>query len=140
MTQTLAFLHYLGLMLGAAGGFASSVIMRRAAGLPPDEARPLRELGPVLANMSAAGLALLWLTGLALLWLAWGGPGDMSVWFWVKMAFVVALTLVIGLIHHAYADIRRGNTAAAARLPLLGPLAGVCSILAVLFAVIAFNG
>lgn len=140
MTQALVFLHLLGLMLGAAGGFASNLIMVRARAEPPEQARPMRALGPMLANMSGAGLVLLWLTGLALLWREWDGPADMPIWFWVKMAFVVALTLVLALIHHAYADIRRGNAAASARLPLLGPLAGFSTLLAVLFAVIAFTG
>jgi len=51
----------------------------------------------------------------------------------------VALTALVGLIHLTYADIRKGNTAAATRLPKLGPLAGLSSLLAVLFAVYAFT-
>jgi hypothetical protein len=93
-------------MLGAAGGFASAVIMRRALVLPADEARVVRGLGPILAKMSATGVAILWVTG---------------------------------LIHMTYVEIRKGNVVLAARLPKLGPMAGVSALLAVLFAVVAFG-
>ena len=39
----------------------------------------------------------------------------------------------------SYAEIRRGNMAAAARLPKLGPVAGVSALLAVLTAVFTFS-
>jgi hypothetical protein len=62
------FLHFFGLMVGAAGGMASGVIMRRAASLGPDEARTIRGLGPLLHNVSVVGIAILWITGLILVW------------------------------------------------------------------------
>jgi hypothetical protein len=54
--------------------------------------------------------------------------------FWVKFAFVLAVTVATGLIHATCAQVKRGNTAAAARLPRLGPMAGISALLA-LFAV-----
>ena len=54
MNQSLLFLHLVGLMLGAAGGFASAVIMRRALAMPADEAKVVRSLGPILAKVSLA--------------------------------------------------------------------------------------
>jgi hypothetical protein len=39
-----------------------------------------------------------------------------------------------------YGEVRRGNPAAAARLPKLGPVAGVSALLAVLAAVFTFSG
>jgi len=83
---------------------------------------------------------ILWITGLALVWGKWGGFGSLPGMFWVKLAFVITLTVVIGLIHQAYAALRRGDASAAARLPKLGPAAGVSSVLAVLFGVLAFAG
>ena len=46
---------------------------------------------------------------------------------------------MVGLIHMTYAEIRKGNVAVAARLPKLGPMAGISALLAVLFAVLAFS-
>ena len=139
MNEALLFLHFFGLMLGAAGGFASAIIMRRALVLPVDEAKVLRGLGPTLANVSATGLAVLWVTGLIMVWTKWSGLASLPQIFWVKAIFILSLTVVVGLIHMTYGEIRKGNVALAARLPKLGPMAGISALLAVLFAVLAFN-
>jgi phosphoglycerol transferase MdoB-like AlkP superfamily enzyme len=139
VNQILLFLHFVGLMLGATGGFGSALVMRRAQGMAPDAAQTLRQLGPTLANLSAAGVALLWITGLVMVWSQWDGPGSLPGLFWLKFVFVLTLTAAVALIHMTYADIRRGNAAAAARLPKLGPVAGVSALLAVLFACFAFS-
>ena len=89
--------------------------------------------------MSAIGVALLWVTGIVPVWSKWGGFGHLPGLFWIKAVFIVTLTVVVGLIHMTYARIRKGNLAVAARLPKLGPLAGVSAILAVLYAVFAFS-
>ena len=132
------FLHFFGLMLGAAGGMSSAIIMRRAASLPPEQGQVIRGLGPVLANVSAAGVIVLWITGLIMVWSKWNGIGSLPTLFWVKFIFVVTLTAAAIAIHMTYADVRKGNTAAAARLPKLGPIAGLSALLATFFAVFAF--
>ena len=139
MNEALLFLHFFGLMLGAAGGFASAVIMRRALVLPADDARAVRGLGPILAKVSLIGLAFMWASGLILVWSKWGGIASLPDMFWVKAIFILSLTVVVGLIHMTYAEIRKGNMALAARLPKLGPMAGISALLAVLVAVLAFN-
>jgi hypothetical protein len=139
MNEALLFLHFVGLMLGAAGGFASAIIMRRALVLPVDEAKVLRGLGPILSKVSATGVTVLWATGLILVWSKWGGLESLPQMFWVKAIFILSLTVMTALIQLTYAEIRKGNPAAAARLPKFGPMAGVSALLAVLFAVLAFN-
>jgi hypothetical protein len=139
MNEALLFLHFVGLMLGAAGGFASAIIMRRALVLPAEEAKVLRGLGPTLSKVSAAGVAVLWITGLIMVWTKWDGFGSLPQMFWVKAIFIVSLTVMTALIQLTYAEIRKGNPAAAARLPKFGPMAGISALLAVLFAVLAFN-
>jgi len=140
MNAFLLFLHFFGLMLGAAGGFASGILMRRAAGMPPAEAMTIRGLGPMLAHVSGIGLVLLWVTGLIMVWSKYDGLASLPSLFWVKFVFVVLLTLASGAIHMTYAQIRRTkNPALATRLAVLGPSAGVSSTLAVLFAAFAFN-
>jgi hypothetical protein len=139
MNEALLFLHFVGLMLGAAGGFASAVIMRRALVLPADEAKVVRGLGPILSKVSAIGVAVLWVTGLIMVWTKWDGFGSLPQMFWIKAIFIVSLTVMTALIQLTYAEIRKGNPAAAARLPKFGPMAGISALLAVLFAVLAFN-
>ena len=140
MNQVLLFLHFVGLMLGATGGFGSALIMRRAVAAGPEAGGQLRALGPMLANVSAVGLALMWASGLVLVWSRWGGPGNLPGLFWLKFVFVLSLTAAAVAIHATYAEVKRGNLAAAARLPKLGPVAGVSSLLAVLTAVFTFSG
>ena len=139
MNQFILFLHFVGLMMGAAGGFGSAVIMRRALALPADEAKVVRGLGPILANVATVGLSLLWVTGLILVWSKWDGFGNLPKLFWVKAVFTVSLTVMHGLVLMTYAEIRKGNVALAARLPKLGPMGGISALLAVLFAALAFS-
>lgn len=139
MTDILLALHFLGLMMGAGGGFGSMVTMRVAAKQAPEIAAAMRTPGPAFARFSAMGLALMWVTGLALVWLTYRGFTGMSTMFWVKMLFVATLTFAAIATELTYARIKRGDAAAAARLPVLGPIAGMSSLLAVLFAVFAFH-
>ena len=139
MNDFILFLHFAGLMIGAAGGLASGVLMRKALTMPVDEAKIIRAQGPLLAMVAAIGVALLWVTGLILVWSKWDGLASLPGLFWIKLIFVVALTALVGMTHMTYAEIRKGNPAVAARLPKLGPASGVASLLAVLFAVYAFN-
>ena len=139
MNQFILFLHFVGLMMGAAGGFGRAVIMRRALALPADEAKAVRGLGPILANVATVGLSLLWVTGLILVWSKWDGFGSLPKLFWVKAVFILSLTVVQGLVLMTYAEIRKGNVALAARLPKLGPMGGISALLAVLFAALAFS-
>ena len=139
MNQFILFLHFVGLMMGAAGGFGSAVIMRRALALPADEAKVVRGLGPILANVATVGLSLLWVTGLILVWSKWDGFGSLPKLFWVKTVFILSLTVVQGLVLMTYAEIRKGNVALAARLPKLGPMGGISALLPVLFAALAFS-
>lgn len=139
MNEALLFLHFFGLILGAGPGAAMNVIVRRAAAAPPEQAQALRALGPILANVSAIGIALLWITGVILVWSKWSGPENLPSFFWIKLLFVVLVTIFAGLTHMTYGQVRRGNAAAAARLAIFGPATGISALLAVLFAVIAFN-
>jgi hypothetical protein len=140
MNPLLLFVHFLGLMLGATGGFASAIVMRRAGTAGPAAAVPLRELGPILARVSLTGLVLMWASGLVLVWSRWGGLDGLPRLFWLKFVFVLSLTAATIAIHLTYAAIRRGDGAAAARLPKLGPAAGVSALLAVLTAAYTFSG
>jgi hypothetical protein len=139
MIDIILFLHLLGLMMGAGGGFGSMVVMRIALSRPPEQQGVLRSVGPALGRLSLAGLVVMLATGVALVYAKYGGFGVMPQLFWVKMVFVASLTAAAFAIELTYAAVKEGNAAAAARLPALGPWAGVSSLLAVLFAVLAFH-
>lgn len=136
----LLILHFVGLMLGAAGGIGATVVMRHALSLPPEQGDIIRSAGPALSGMSMAGLILMLVTGFALWAIKYElAFATMPAMFWVKMVFVTTLTIASIMIQLAHRDVKRGNAAAATRLPRFGPMAGISSLLAVLFAVLAFH-
>jgi hypothetical protein len=139
MTDLFLFFHLLGLMMGAGGGFGSMIAARTALTRPPEQAAVLRSLGPALASFSAAGLVLMLATGFALVFIKYGSFAALPSLFWVKLLFVTTLTIAAVMTRLTYGQIKAGNAAVAARLPILGPIAGLSSILAVLFAVLAFH-
>ena len=113
--------------------------MRYALSLPPEQGNVVRGAGPALARLSAFGLVLMLLSGGALVQGKYGGFSAMPTMFWVKLVFVATLTLAVVLIEVTYAQVKKGNAAAAANLPRLGPLAGISALLAVIFASLAFH-
>ena len=137
MHGLLLFLHLFGLMVAATGGFGSGIVMAQAMRRPADQAQTLRSLGPLFANFTAAGLVILWITGPLMVWLVY--DGSVPSLFWVKFVFVVILTVLVGLTHMTYAQIRRTkNPALASRLMIIGPASGVTTLLVVLFAAYTF--
>ena len=138
MLDALLTVHLIGLMLGAGGGFGSMVAMRYAGSIPAEQQPVIRGLTPLLARVALVGLVLLWITGV---WMIadMGGAEGLPWTFWAKMTFVTTLTLAAIGTEVTYAQVKRGNAKAAARLPILGPIAGISSLLAVGFAVFTFH-
>lgn len=140
LLDALLIVHFVGLMLGAGGGFGSALAAGYAKTLAGEQAQTVKALGPRLANMSMAGLVLMYISGIALLVLKYGGNlGVMPMMFWIKLVFVGTLTLAACAIIFTYGQIRRGNGAVEKRLPVLGPIAGMSSLAAVVFAVLTFH-
>jgi hypothetical protein len=88
--------------------------------------------------MSLAGPALLWLTGVSLVLTRYHITA-LPVMFWFKIGFVLLLTVAAVSIELIYARVKKGDAKAAALLPSLGPMAGISSLMAVIFAVLAFH-
>jgi len=135
----LLIIHFVGLMMGAGGGLGSTVVMAHARALPPEQAGPVRAIGPALAHLSTLGLVLLLITGPAMVSMKYGGFSAMPMMFWIKLVFAGTLALAAILIEVTYAQVKRGNAKAAGLLPKLGPMAGISSLLAVIFAALAFH-
>lgn len=138
--DTLLIVHLIGLMMGAGGGLGSTVAAAYASSLQPEQASVIRGLSPNLARLSTVGLVLMLLTGVSLMILKHNGDvAGMPPLFWVKMLFVTTLTIAVILIEMTHAQVKKGNTAAAARLPRFGPMAGMSAFLTVIFAVLTFH-
>lgn len=142
MNTTLLVLHLLGFGAGFAMSAGNNIAMMLAARAPAEEAAGLRRFSPVMLNVGGTGLVVLWITGPILLWTKYGGASGIALlpWaFWAKIACVVLLTVLFGLIHMTLAKIKRGDTALAARIPLYARTGAAILLLIVIFAVLAFN-
>lgn len=131
--------HIIGLMMGAGGGFGSMISQREALKRSADQAAVLRSIGPALASFSFVGLIVMWITGLALVFLKYGGFGALPQMFWIKFIFITTLTLAAVATQVLYGQARAGNSIAATRVPAFGQIAGISSLLAVIFAALAFH-
>jgi uncharacterized protein YqgC (DUF456 family) len=141
MDDVLLVLHFIGLMLGAGGGFGSMATAAYAGKLPADQQGLVRGLSPILGRMSSIGLVVMLVTGFGMLSVKYNNfqGVDVPVTFWVKMVFVTTLTLAAITVELTYAAMKKGDAKAASRLPVLGPIAGVSSLLAVAFAALTFH-
>jgi len=139
LNQLLLILHFLGLALGLSTSFANMVMGALIAKAPPAEKAVLGRFPPVMSRVGGGGLVLLWATGLTLVFTKWGGFGSLPWQFHAKLTAVVLLTGVVGYVHALQAKAGRGDMAAAARIPSVGKVATVLAIVAVIFAVLAFD-
>lgn len=139
LNQLLLFLHFLGLGLGATSAFAGPVIGTLIRNAPEAERPILARVPAMLSHVSGAGLLLLWATGLVLVFTKWGGFASLPWQFHVKLTLVVLLTGTVGMIHAHQAKAKRGDRAAAARIPTIGLVATTLTVLTVLFAVLTFD-
>lgn len=131
--------HFLGLAMGFAAGFGNMVMMGLIAKAKAADAVVLSRFPPAIARVSNIGLVLLWITGVILVLIRWNGLASLSVMFWIKMVAVVALTGLAIVMHRLMGRARKGDIRAARQMPLLGRLAGVSALMALIFAVLAFH-
>ncbi len=139
METALLIVHYLSFVAGAGGALVSYLVIRRIAARPAEEAAILRQIPPMISNVAVAALTLLWVTGIALVYVRHGGFAAFGWAFWVKMVFVVALTLVVIAIRVEMPRAKRGVASAGGNLARLAPWPAITSWLAIVFAVIAFG-
>lgn len=140
MLVFLKIIHFLSLSVGIGGGVANSIIGARAARVEPSVRPVLGAVSGLIGKISFGALVLLWLTGIAMVFVAYGGWADLGAAFWVKIVFVAALTALSITLNMLVMRAERTRTPPpAARMKRLGQLAGLCSIIIVISAVIAFT-
>lgn len=133
-------LHFVGLLMGAGGGMGSAIVMAQARRMSPEDAGVVRRVGPAMGRVSLIGILLMLATGVGMLFVKYQGQfGAMPILFHWKMLFVVTLTIASVVIELTYASVKKGNVAAAARLPRIGPIAGGSAMLATILAAFAFH-
>lgn len=135
----LLILHFLGMAMGLGTSFANLVMTGLIAKAAPNERPVLARFPPVMMRVSDTGLLLLWVTGLIMLFTRWGGFGGVPWQFHAKVTVVLVLSGIVGYIHVLSRAARQGDTAAAARIPVMSKAAMVMTLLALVLAVITFG-
>lgn len=139
LNQLLLILHFLGLAVGMSASVVNLVVGGLIAGAAPPERPVLARVPAVMSHVGGGGLLLLWATGLMLVFTKWGGFASLPWQFHVKVTAVVLMTLAVGLAHALQARMKRGDSAAGARLPLVGKAILILSVVVVVFAVLTFD-
>jgi hypothetical protein len=139
MNALLLILHLFGLGAGFVSGFGTFLVQTVINKSPAADAPILSRVQRPLFLFGDAGLALLWATGLIMVYSRWNGFASLPAAFWWKLASVIAMTALVGMVHMTQARARRGDAAAIGRIPLFSRLATTFLLLALVFAVAAFG-
>ncbi|MCF8239117.1 MAG: hypothetical protein K9I85_13230 [Saprospiraceae bacterium] len=139
MKDVFLILHFIGLAMGLGTSFANLFLGISLSKLPREEAVRISMHTIVLAKMGQIGLALLILSGVFLLIPEWDKLSHCAL-FLTKMALVVILTFLIMRISGHIQDAKMGEPGVhLAKIPVLGKLAFITSILIVIMAVLVFH-
>lgn len=87
--------HLIALGVGAATAIAMPIIGSRMAGATPEGRALLGGISARLGLNSRIAVGVLVLSGVLMVWLRYGGVDGMNMWFWVKMALVAVIILVL---------------------------------------------
>ena len=144
VTQILLMLHFIGLAMGLATGFANIVMMGLIAKAAPAEKPVLGRFPPMMSKVGSMGLAILWITGLAMLFIKWGGFAGISAmaapWaFHAKLTLVIILSGVVGYLQMLQKRVRNGDAAAMKTLQTVAKIPFLLALAIIVFAVIAFT-
>jgi uncharacterized membrane protein len=136
----LFWIHLASLGLAGAAVFGLPVVGSRMASATPEMRPSLFAIADGLSRLGRAALGLLIVTGPLMVWLKFNGDMmALGAWFWVKMALVVILIVIV-----VYAGIngkraQSGDMAAARRAPQIGMAGMVVYLLVIGAAVLTFR-
>lgn len=142
MYETLKILHFIGLSLGLGASFAMFTLTLANKDLEGPERARFMMRAAALSKNGSLGLLLLILSGLGILFyrgfanvMAWGGGA-----FHAKLTLVVVLCGLVGAMQATMKKARKtGDPKLMARLPVLGRIGMLTSVLIVILAVVAFK-
>ena len=139
MHTLLLTLHLLAAIAGVGTSIYMIALGARLAG-SPDTPTVMRYAGANAAKLGPWSLVALWITGLWLT-IAYGLAEVGGTWFWVKIAFVVVLSGLVGYTQMLQAKVRRGADPGPVQklMKKVSPIMSGIALLIVVFAVLAFG-
>jgi len=139
LALVLFVIHIGALVAGGANSVLMPIIGSRMARATPEVRDQLWGVTEQLAKVGKVAMGTLLVTGLLTLWLKWNWSPPNAIWFWIKMAGIVAMIVFIVNNERNAAMARQGDTEAARRSKMFGQLTGVAGVVVVFSAIFAFN-
>ena len=132
-------IHIVAFIAGGANSVIMPIIGPKIAAATPEVRAQLFDIVDRLAKVGKVAMGTLLVTGLLVLWLKWNWVPPNAVWFWIKMAAIVAMIFCIVQNERNSKLARAGDRDAAKRSQMFGQLTGAAFIVVILSAVFAFR-
>jgi uncharacterized membrane protein len=140
MKTILLIAHLIAIATGTGMSIANYINIRIASGEKGERRDALAYLRSVLARIGDIVILAIWITGVGL-WTVLPPMDEPNVWFTVKLAFVVLLTICHGLARMTAGRIMRtGDHSLCARVELFTSGVWISALAAIILAVLAFEG
>ena len=131
----LFFVHVVAFVAGGANSVVMPIIGAKMATASPELRGNLMDVALKLAKVGKVAMGTLLVTGVLVLWLKWNWVVP-NLWFWVKMAGIVAMIVFITLNERTQ---KAGGPDAPRRSRMFGQLTALSFALVIFAAVFAFN-
>ncbi len=139
ISNILLWLHFVGVAMALGGGIALGVTGPQFIAEVNDHPDLVWATEKALSRVGTIGLVVLLVTGPLMIWLKFDGTAGFNWWFWLKMVFVAAAVIGVGLHQWGGRRFRGGDKSALRTMLVSGRAAGISMVLVVLCAVFAFN-
>ena len=135
----LFFIHITAFIAGGANSVIMPIVGPKIPTATPEVRAQLFDIIDRLAKVGKFAMGTLLVTGVLTLWLKWNWAPPNPIWFWIKMAGIVAMIFCIVQNERNSKLARGGDQAAAKRSQMFGQLTAAGFAIVILSAVFAFN-
>jgi putative membrane protein len=131
--------HILAFVAGGANGVLMPILGTKLATATPEARGQLVDVAEKVAKVGKVAMVTLLVSGVLVLWLKWNWVAPQPLWFWLKMAGVVAMLAFISLNEMNAKKARAGDAEAGKRSQMFGKLTSLAFLVVVVSAVFSFN-
>jgi uncharacterized membrane protein len=135
----LFFIHIAAFIAGGANSVVMPIIGAKLPTATPEVRGQLFDVAERLAKVGKFAMGTLLVTGVLTLWLKWNWSPPNPVWFWIKMAGIVAMIVFIINNERNAHRAKQGDVEAARRSKMFGQLTALAFAVVIFSAVFAFN-
>lgn len=132
-------IHIVAFIAGGANSVIMPIIGPKISAATPEVRAQFFDIVDRLAKVGKFAMGTLLVTGLLVLWLKWNWTPPNPVFFWLKMAGIVAMIFCIVQNERNSKLARAGDREAAKRSQMFGQLTGAAFFVVILSAVFAFS-